>query len=126
VTFKVIQGHLQRHHWIDHIRFPISPPLVTISLSYRFPSCYRLFAKIKRGHVTLNTPLLGAFVIVKLTLPSSVHVVHVPNLKCLASFVTKKAKLSTQKVPQTWFMVVRARSGSLKMVPFYRSHMTFY
>jgi len=62
---------------------------------------------------------VGAFVIVKLTLPSSVHV---PNLKCLASFVTKKAKISTQKVPKRWFRVVMARSGSLKMVPFYRSH----
>jgi len=58
VTFKVIQGHWQWCHLLGHIRFPIRLPLqqcLYLALFLR----YHLFRKISRGHVTLNTSLLG-------------------------------------------------------------------
>ena len=41
VTFKVIQGHWQWCHSIDHVQFPISLPLLP-----PFPRYYHLFPKI--------------------------------------------------------------------------------
>ena len=55
VTFKVIWGHWQWCHSTGHIQFPISLPL---QLCLYLAPLTRYY-QFNRGHVTLNTSLLG-------------------------------------------------------------------